>query len=110
MFKTSMFVVAFGMMVGCGGDKLEKGLKDFKDQMCACKDLACADKVHEAYKKWENDVLEPEMKGKKESDISSTLINLDKERKDCRRKLRDADTGGGAAPAGGSAAPAAPTP
>ena len=105
MFKTSMFVVAFAMMTGCGGDKLEKGLKDFKDKMCACKDLACADKVHEEYKKWENDVLEPAMKGKKESDISESLINLDKERKDCRRKLRDAGDS-----AGSGAAPAAPTP
>jgi hypothetical protein len=105
MLKTSMFVVAIAMATGCGGDKIEKGLKDFKDRMCACKDLACADKVHEEYKKWENDVLEPAFKGKKEEDISKSLIALDKERKDCRRKLRDA-----AEPAGGGDAPPAPTP
>lgn len=91
MLKSSVFVMSFVFALGCGGGgKVEQGLEDYKAKMCACKDLACADKVHEDYKKWENDVLEPEMKGKKKSDIPESLITLDKERKDCRRKLRDA--------------------
>ena len=112
MTKLSMFAVGIALAIGCGGndpmDKAISGLEGWKKKMCECKDKACADKVHEDYKKWENDVLEPAMKGKKESDISKSLIDLDQERKDCRRKLRDAadSAGGSAAPA----APAAPTP
>jgi hypothetical protein len=121
MLKHSMLMVAFATLVGCGGgklDKVEKGLAEYKDKMCACKDKACTEKVQEEYKKWENDVLEPTVKGMNEKDIDKgtmeKLDKLDDGRKECRRKFRDADvptpptpapTEGSAAPTEGSAAP-----
>jgi hypothetical protein len=73
MSKLSMFAVGVVMAFGCGSkdplDKAISGLEDWKGKMCACKDKACADKVHEDYKKWENDVMEPMFKDKKESDM-----------------------------------------
>jgi hypothetical protein len=116
MSKLSMFAFAVGsvLALGCGGkepiDKAISGMEDFKAKMCACKDKACADKVHEEYKKWENDVVEPMMKGKKESDFPKDKMEkaekLDDERKDCRRK-HNAPEGG--APSG-DAPPAAEPP
>ncbi len=108
-----MFAVGVVMAFGCGSkdplDKAISGLEDWKGKMCACKDKACADKVHEDYKKWENDVMEPMFKGKKESDMPKDKMEkaekLDDARKDCRRKFAEA------APAADAPAdPAAPTP
>lgn len=69
------------------------GLANWKNKMCACTDIVCADKTHEEYKAWESNVLEPMFKGKKESDMPKdkmqTAEKLDDERKDCRRNLRD---------------------
>ena len=121
MTKLSMFAVGIALAIGCGGndpmDKAISGLSDWKSKMCACKDKACADKVHEDYKKWENDVLEPMFKGKKESDMPKDKMEkaekLDDERKECRRKFRDAEMGAptpteGAPPAGAPPAGAPP--
>jgi hypothetical protein len=83
-------------MFGCSKGKLDEvgeGLDSWATKMCACKDKACADKTHEDYKKWENDVLEPAVKGMKESDIDKgtmeKLDKLDDKRKDCRRKFNE---------------------
>jgi hypothetical protein len=111
-----MFAVGVALAIGCGkkdpAAKLISGLEDWKGKMCACKDKACVDKVHEDYKKWENDVLEPELKKIGEKNLSKETEEkgdkLDKERKECRRKF-DAPEGG-APPAGGETPPAAPTP
>lgn len=114
MSKLYVFAVGVALAVGaCGSkdplDKAMAGMEDWKTKMCACKDKACTEKVHEDYKKWENDVLEPMMKGKKESDMPKDKMDkaekLDEARKECRRKFRD---DGAAAPAGDGAAPAAP--
>ncbi len=115
MTKLSMFAAGIALAIGCGGndpmDKAISGLEGWKKKMCECKDKACVDKVHEDYKKWENDVLEPMFKGKKESDMPKDKMEkaekLDDERKECRNKYRDADMGGGA-PTPTEAAPAAP--
>lgn len=115
MMKLSMFAAGVVLAMGCGSkdpmDKAISGLEDWKKKMCECKDKACADKVHEDYKKWENDVLEPMFKGKKESDLPKDKMakaeKLDDERKDCRRKFNEPDP----APTpteGSAAAPAAP--
>jgi len=110
MRKLSMFAVGIALAIGCGKkdpvDEVINGLSSWKDKMCACKDKACADKVHEDYKKWENDVLEPKMKGMDEKKIDKSKMEkgdkLDDERKACRRKFNE--------PEGGAAPPAAPTP
>ena len=114
MSKLSMFAVGVVMAFGCGSkdplDKAISGLEDWKGKMCACKDKACADKVHEDYKKWENDVMEPMFKGKKESEMPKDKMakaeKLDDGRKECRNKFREAEP---AAPAGDPPA-APPTP
>lgn len=66
------------------------GLGEWKTKMCACLDSVCTDKVHEAYKAWENDVLEPMFQGVQESDIPKDKLEvaekLDDERKECRRR------------------------
>ena len=53
----SLFTVGACKKKG-GGDAGEAMAKmsEFKDQMCACKDKACADKVTEAYTKWGTDM------------------------------------------------------
>ncbi len=96
MLKISFVVgmlLAFG---GCKKDKVDEaidGLDSWATKMCACTDKACADKVHEDYKKWENDVLEPAMKGTKKEDIDKSKMEkgdaLDKKRKECRRKFNE---------------------
>lgn len=123
-----MFAVGVALAIGCGGGKKDKldeavaGLESWKSKMCACKDKACVEKTHEDYKKWENDTLEPMMKGFDEKTADKGKMEkaekLDDERKECRRKYRDeggaaeggaaAPAGDPAAPAGGSAAPATP--
>ena len=53
----SLFTVGACKKKG-GGDAGEAMAKmsEFKDQMCACKDKACADKVTESYTKWGTDM------------------------------------------------------
>ena len=97
-------VLALG---ACGKkDKLDQAISDFegwKSKMCACKDAACAEKTHEDYKKWE-DEMEKTMKDMDEKSMDKSklekLEKIDDEMKDCRRKLR--------APDPAPAAPAAP--
>jgi hypothetical protein len=92
----SILVCGFLALTGCSKDKVDEaidGLDKWATKMCACTDKACADKTHEDYKKWENDVLEPSMKGMKKEDIDSSKMEkgdaLDKKRKDCRRKFNE---------------------
>ena len=120
MQKISLFVCGIVFAIGCGKkspiDDALKGLEEYKGKMCACKDKACADKVHDDYKKWENDVMEPKMKGIDPSKIDKSKMEkgdkLDKEMKDCRHKFDapEAPAGGEApaAPPAGGEAPAAP--
>lgn len=112
MRKLSIIVGLVLALGGCGKkDKLDgviSELEGWKTKMCACTDAACAEKVHEDYKKWE-DKMEKEMGDMDKDKIDKSKIEkiekLDDERKDCRRKFRDA------APAPtGDTPPAAPAP
>jgi hypothetical protein len=113
MKKFSMFVATMVLAIGCKKkdpvDEVIAGLEDWKNKMCACKDKACVEKTHEDYKKWEDTVLEPKMKGMDEKKIDKAKMEkgdkLDDERKECRRKFRDAEPAA-APPAGGEAPPA----
>jgi hypothetical protein len=117
MRKISMFAAGVLLAIGCGKkdpvDKAIAGLEDWKNKMCACKDKACVDKVHEDYKKWENDTLEPMMKGLDEKNIDKGKMEkgdkLDQERKECRRKFSE-PAEGAAPPAGDTPPPAGETP
>ncbi len=121
MRKLSMLAVGVALAIGCGkkdpAGKLISGLEDWKNKMCACKDKACADKVHEDYKKWENDVLEPELKKIGEKNLSKETMEkgdkLDDARKECRRKFNEPEAPpapAGETPPAGDTPPAAPTP
>lgn len=46
--------IALAFLVGLSGckDDLTKQMEGFKDEMCACKDKACAEKVAEKMGKW----------------------------------------------------------
>lgn len=108
------FALAVMLGFGCGGDKMDGFIGDlegYKSKMCACKDKDCTEKVFEEYKKWENEKLEPAMKGTKKEDVDKGKMTKFMAAKDgmkeCRRKYRDGDTGG-APPAGDPGA--APTP
>ena len=76
-------------------DEALDGLEEFRTKMCACKDKPCADRINDQYKVWESDVLEPKLKGIDPSKIDRERMDrgdqLDRERKDCRAKLRDQD-------------------
>lgn len=109
MLKISLFATGLVFALGCKKDPLDKaveGLESWKSKMCACKDKACADKVHEEYKKWENDVLEPSIKGMDEKSMDKGKMEkadkADDERKACRRKFNEPE-----APAGGETPPPA---
>jgi hypothetical protein len=114
-----MFAAGIVLAIGCGKkdpiDKAIAGLEEWKTKMCACTDKACVDKVHEDYKKWENDTLEPAMKGIDEKSVDKAKMEkgdkLDRERKDCRRKF-DEPAGGaeGAPPPAGDPPAAGETP
>lgn len=101
MQKLGMVAVLVLAMAGCGKkDKLDQALSDFegwKSKMCACKDAACAEKVHEDYKKWEGE-MEKTMKDVDKDKVDKSKMekfeSIEREMKDCRRKLRD----GAAAP------------
>ena len=92
MRKLSMFAVGIALAIGCGKkdpvDEVIAGLEKWKTTMCACKDKACADKVHEDYKKWENDVLEPKMKGMDEKSIDKSKMCACKD-KACADKVHE---------------------
>ncbi len=102
-------VVTFLLGLGAcgGGSELEKKMKKSRDDMCACKDQACADKVQADYKAWTTEAR----KGDKPDEATlKALDKLDGEYKACRRKLRDADkpADGADKPADKPAEPAAP--
>ena len=101
---TMIAVLVLAAAAGCKKDKLDQALEDFegwKSKMCACKDAACAEKTHEEYKKWE-DQMEKTMKDVDKDKVDKSKMEkfekIDDEMKACRRKLREPE------------APAAPTP
>lgn len=114
---TAGLLLAF---TACKKNKWDKALSDtegFKDQMCACKDKACADDVHKKQKEWEKSMMADMGKDEKPPEnIMEKAEKIDKEMRDCRHKFDKDDmaappappAGGGeasgAAPAGGSAA------
>lgn len=96
--------IVLGMAVmGCGGkggdrfDEILAELAKFRDEMCACKDAACVDKVSEArlaYKKTMRDKLEKNAKPSAEQDKKGKAIEA--ELQACRRALRSPEGSGSA--------------
>lgn len=105
--KQLMIVMGLFLASACGGGGIEGEMKGFKDKMCKCTDVECADKTLKEYNDW--------AKGKREAakDMSKSELEkleaIDDEIKGCRRKLRDAakPADDAAKPADGAAKPAA---
>jgi hypothetical protein len=95
MRKFLVASLALGLGLGaCGGNALEGEMKDWRDKMCKCSDKACAEKTMDDYRAWQKskrDVAKDMSKGDLEK-----LMGIEKELKDCRRKLRDSADAGGA--------------
>jgi len=94
--------------IGCGKGGLDGKLDELakiKDEVCACKDKACADAAHEKYVAWKKGNSKDD---KPSEDQMKKFETLRTELNDCRHKLSDTAAPPPAAPAGGSAAPAAP--
>jgi hypothetical protein len=105
MRKFLVATLLLGLGACGGGSELEKKMKKSRDDMCACKDKACADKVQEEYKAWTNEARKGE---KPDKSTLEALDKIDSEYKACRRKLRDAegDKPAGDKPAEGGDKPA----
>jgi hypothetical protein len=89
-------------LAGCGGDSMEADAERFvklADEVCACKDAACAENVK---KKWDalEDELDKKYEGKKDVDEAAMKKAMAKAEaaesraKECGKKL----AGGGAEP------------
>ena len=68
-------VLAFGIFAAaCGSGGGGLSAKSYKDDMCACKDKACVDKVEAKYEKWKEDQVAAMAKsGKFPSDDDNKL-------------------------------------
>jgi hypothetical protein len=75
--------------VSAGGGSMGGKLRAYKDQMCACKDRACAEKVQEEAKAWGRTVEEEARKLPK--DEQQAIDEIDEEMQACERKLREGD-------------------
>ncbi|HSK03787.1 MAG TPA: hypothetical protein VK932_21185 [Kofleriaceae bacterium] len=84
--------------VSAGVGAIGAKLRAYKDQMCACKDAACAEKVQADAKAWGKTVEQEAKELSKEQ--RQALDEIDEEMKACRRKLRDGDPVGDAGDAG----------
>jgi hypothetical protein len=102
--------LVFAASTGCGKGGLDGKLDELakiKDEVCACKDKACADAAHDKYVAWK--------KGNSKDDKPSEeqmkkFESLRSELNECRHKLSDTAAPPPAAPPAGSAAPAPATP
>lgn len=92
-FLVASVLLGFGLGACGGGSELENKMKKSRDDMCACTDKACADKVQEEYKAWTKEARKGE---KPDKATMEKLDAMDQEFKACRRKLRDAADAGGA--------------
>lgn len=76
------------LFVACGGDFAKDGEK-IADEMCACKDSACADKVKEKWvalgKKAREEFKEKEDVPK---DLMEKMDKIEKRYRDCRDKVK----------------------
>jgi hypothetical protein len=77
--------------LAAGGGAIGAKLRGYRDQMCACKDAACAEGVHEEMQAWAKTVRDDAEKLPR--DEIKALDEIDGEMKACRRKLGEGDEG-----------------
>jgi hypothetical protein len=125
--QKAIIALLFGSLVAaCGGSAADEAmakLKTKKDKICACKDVACAEKADEEYDKWMEANMK-RLKGAEPSDsFKKKFKDLEHAARDCMDKLEEAaapkpadpaptpaEPPPAAPPAADPAAPAAPTP
>lgn len=93
MHKLMMALGLTALLAACGGGKgfdeiLKKG-KSFKDATCACKDLACAEKVEADMDAWMEKAVK-DFKGKPSKAQDEAWDKLEDEMKGCKVKLETA--------------------
>jgi hypothetical protein len=101
----NLLLVTVLVCFGACKDKWDKALSEYeglKDKMCACKDAACAKGVKDEIDQWRDSMKKNFDKDEKPpAKLNEQGEKIDKEMRECRRKLRDADKGEGAAGAAG---------
>jgi hypothetical protein len=75
--------------LSAGGGAIASGLRKYRDKMCACKDVKCAEDVSDDMRDWSKTVRD-EAKALSR-DERKPLDEIDDEMKACRRKLREGD-------------------
>ncbi len=99
------FIVVAGLIAGltaCGKSKWDKALslmEDERDAVCKCADVKCARDAKKAIEE-KLEAIAKDM-GKDEEppkDIMEKGDKIEKEMKECMKKLKDADKGGADAP------------
>lgn len=92
--------IVLGIVLGLGAcsDKFDKVISEgegFKDKMCNCKDKDCAEQVDKDYKEWQKGLADKFDKDSKPSESQMKKgKEIDKAYRECKRKLRDGDSGG----------------
>ena len=115
--KSLMLILVLGALVGCGGggdgggggkftDQVMARMQTTRDQACACKEAACAEKARTEFMDWGKANLD---RMKKEGDppreFQEKFMKLSKEADACIDALREAADVNGPPPV-----PVAPTP
>lgn len=80
----SGIALAFLFGLSACKDDATKAMEGFKDEMCACKDKACAEKVSEKMSKWATDNAD---KVKKDEKPTPEQEKIAKELMECTTKL-----------------------
>jgi uncharacterized protein YjbJ (UPF0337 family) len=96
--RSILFSIALGAFAaGCGGNDGEK-FASLADEVCACEDLDCVDKVQEKWKKLDGEMRD-KYKGKDEKPDESVVKAYEKAKdkaRTCAEKIESAgDEGGG---------------
>jgi len=116
MRNFSIIIASLALAVGCGKGGLDGKLDELskiKDEVCACKDKACADAAHDKYIAWKKGNNKDD---KPSDDQMKKFSELRDQLNECRHKMSDTAPPAGsaamapaaAAPAGSAAAPATP--
>jgi hypothetical protein len=117
-FLAAVSIASFGCKKKGGAGEAMAKMSEFKDQMCACKDKACADKVQDSMNKWsaENAKSAGDSKDKPDEKTMKEMQDVGTKYGECMAKAMggggdmatppaggSADGSAAAAPAGGSA-------
>ena len=85
-------------------------MKDFKEQMCACKDTACVERTEEGMMEWAMKNMEKMKDMKPSKEEEAVADKIDEEMDKCKARAEGAGAGTAAPAAPAPAAPEAPAP